>query len=193
MRIIFATQNKGKSTEVKNLFEGTKYEIITLADLGNDIEIEETGETLYENALIKAKTVYDIYKLPVISDDSGLMIDQLEGRPGVYSARYAGENCTYDDNNQKVIRELKPFPIPHRAKFVSHALYFDGEKDLSGVGELPGNMIDEPRGTFGFGYDPIFVPDGYDKTLAELSLEEKNKISHRARAFNKLKEILVEK
>ena len=193
MRIIFATQNNGKAQEVKNLFASSNYEIVSLADLGNDIDIEETGETLYENALIKAKTIYDIYKIPVIADDSGLMIDQLNGRPGVFSARYAGETCTYDDNNKKVIEELKTFPSPHLAKFVSHALYYDGEKELSGVGELPGQMINTPRGTNGFGYDPIFVPDGYDTTLAQLSMEEKNKISHRAKAFNKLKEIIMVK
>ncbi len=147
MKIIFATQNNGKAKEVKHLFEGTVYEVVTLADLGNDIDIEETGETLYENALIKAKTIYDIYKVPVIADDSGLMIEQLDGRPGVYSARYAGENCSYDDNNRKVIEELKSFPEPHAAKFVSHALFYDGNKDISGVGELPGRLIDTPRGT----------------------------------------------
>jgi XTP/dITP diphosphohydrolase len=193
LNIIFATQNKGKAKEVKDLFASTKYVVVSLADLGNDIEIEETGETLYENALLKAKAIFDIYKVPIISDDSGLMIEQLDGKPGVYSARYAGENCTYDDNNRKVIEELKLFPHPHPAKFVSHALYYDGEKDFSGVGELPGKIIDTPRGENGFGYDPIFIPDGYELTLGELTLEEKNKISHRAKAFNKLKEIIIEK
>lgn len=193
MKVIFATQNKGKSQEVKNLFEGTNIQIVTLADLGNDIDIEETGTTLYENALIKAKTIYEIYKMPVISDDSGLEIELLNGRPGVYSARYAGENCSFDDNNKKVTEELKSFPHPHRAKFVSQALYFDGSEIISFVGELPGRMIDKPRGNFGFGYDPIFIPDGFANTLAELSLEEKNVISHRAKSFEQLKSKLVKR
>lgn len=193
MKVIFATQNKGKSQEVKNLFEGTSIQIVSLADLGNDIDVEETGTTLYENALIKAKTIYEIYKMPVISDDSGLEIELLNGRPGVYSARYAGENCSYDDNNKKVTEELKSFPHPHRAKFVSQALYYDGSEIIAFVGELPGRMIDKPRGNFGFGYDPIFIPDGFANTLAELTLEEKNVISHRAKSFEQLKSKLVKR
>jgi len=191
LKVIFATQNKGKSQEVKNLFEDTSIQIVSLSDLGNNIDIEETGTTLYENALIKAKAIYDIYKMPVISDDSGLEIELLNGRPGVYSARYAGENCSYDDNNKKVTEELKSFPHPHRAKFVSQALYYDGMEIIAFVGELPGRMIDKPRGNFGFGYDPIFVPDGFANTLAELTLEEKNVISHRAKSFEQLKNKLV--
>ncbi|MFA7420005.1 MAG: RdgB/HAM1 family non-canonical purine NTP pyrophosphatase [Melioribacteraceae bacterium] len=191
MKVIFATQNKGKSQEVKNLFEDTSIQIVSLSDLGNDIDIEETGTTLYENALIKAKAIYEIYKMPVISDDSGLEIELLNGRPGVYSARYAGENCSYEDNNKKVTEELRSFPHPHRAKFVSQALYYDGSEIISFVGELPGRMIDKPRGNFGFGYDPIFIPDGFANTLAELMLEEKNVISHRAKSFEQLKNKLV--
>ena len=193
MKVVCATQNKGKAQEVKNLFEGTDIEIVSLADLKNNIDVEETGTTFYENALLKAKTIYEIYKLPVISDDSGLEIKQLGGRPGVYSARYAGENCTYDDNNKKVTEELKSYRQPHRAKFVSQAIYYDGKEILSFIGELPGRMIDKPRGNFGFGYDPIFVPDGFANTLAELTLEEKNVISHRAKSFEKLKNKLMER
>ncbi|KAF0142658.1 MAG: RdgB/HAM1 family non-canonical purine NTP pyrophosphatase [Stygiobacter sp.] len=193
MKVVFATQNKGKSQEVKNLFEGTNIEIVSLADLGNDIDVEETGTTFYENALLKAKTIYEIYKMPVISDDSGLEIKQLGGRPGVYSARYAGESCTFDDNNKKVTEELKSYKQPHRAKFVSQAIYYDGKEILSFTGELPGRMIDKPRGNFGFGYDPIFVPDGFANTLAELTLEEKNVISHRAKSFEQLKNKLIER
>lgn len=191
MKVVFATQNKGKAQEVKNLFEGTDIEIVSLADLKNDIDVEETGTTFYENALLKAKTIYEIYKMPVISDDSGLEIKQLGGRPGVYSARYSGENCTYDDNNKKVTEELKSYRQPHRAKFVSQAIYYDGVEILSFIGELPGRMIDKPRGNFGFGYDPIFVPDGFAHTLAELTIEEKNMISHRAKSFELLRKELI--
>ncbi len=191
MKLIFATQNAGKAKEVKAIFAGSEIEIISLYDLGNNIDIEEHGTTLRENAFIKAKTVYDIYKVPVVADDSGLEIEQLNGRPGVYSARYSGENCTYEDNNIKVIDELKNFPEPHKAKFVSHAVYYDGENEIEAVGELPGQIIKEQRGTNGFGYDPIFIPDGFDKTISELDFDFKNKISHRAKSFVVLKEKLV--
>lgn len=187
MKIIFATQNSGKVKEVKNIFKESKYEIISLSDLNNDIEIEETGNTFFDNALIKAKAVFDIYKLPVIADDSGLEVEQLNGKPGVYSARYAGENCTYDDNNRKLIDELRKYSEPHYAKFICTSVYFDGEHILKAVGQLKGKIIKAPRGTNGFGYDPIFLPDEYDRTLAELTLEEKNKISHRAKSFIELK------
>ncbi len=191
MKIIFASQNKGKVQEVKDIFNNLHFEIYSLYDLGNKMEIEETGSTFYENALIKAKAVYDYYKEPSFADDSGLMIDQLDGRPGVFSARYAGENCSFEDNNLKVISELWNFPEPHKAKFVSTALFYNGKNIIEAVGELPGEIIMEQRGTEGFGYDPIFIPDGYDKTVAEISLKEKNSISHRAQSFNKLKEKLL--
>ncbi len=190
MKIIFATQNAGKANEVKNIFYDSVYEIISLADLKNNIEIEENGKTFYDNALIKAKSIFEIYKLPVIADDSGLEVEQLNGEPGVYSARYAGKNCTYDDNNKKIIKELRNFAEPHFAKFVCTSIYYDGKYILTSVGELNGRIILQPRGRNGFGYDPIFQPDGYDKTLAELSLEEKNKISHRAKSFLGLKKHL---
>lgn len=192
MKIIFATQNPGKAKEVKAIFANSSFEIISLYDLGNKIDVEETGVTFRDNAFLKAKTIYNIYKEPVVADDSGLSIEQLEGRPGVYSARYAGENCTYEDNNLKVIDELKDLPEPHKAKFISHAVFYDGEKEIEAVGELPGVLIKEQRGTGGFGYDPIFIPDGFQNTISELSFEEKNKISHRAQSFNQLKKKLVE-
>lgn len=189
-KLIFASGNKGKINEVRGLFENTGIEIISLYDLNNPMEIEETGATFYENALIKAKAVYEVYKTPVIADDSGLEIEQLDGRPGVYSARYAFEGCTYDDNNNKVISELKDLPEPHRAAFVCCAIYYDGISDIHELGRVAGHMILEPRGDKGFGYDPIFVPDGYEITLAAFNLDEKNKISHRARAFEALKKRL---
>ena len=191
MKIIFATQNKGKAAEAKAIFADSSIEIISLYDLGNNINVEEHGTTFRENAFIKAKAVFDIYKVPVVADDSGLAIEQLEGRPGVYSARYAGENCTYEDNNLKVIDELKDFPEPHRAKFISYAVYYDGKNEIEAIGELPGYIIKEQRGTNGFGYDPIFIPDGFEKTISEMDFEEKNKISHRARSFTVLKEKLM--
>ncbi len=187
MKIIFATQNKGKAAEVKSIFAGTKFEIFSLYDLGNNIDVEESGDTFRENAFLKAKAVFEIYKVPVVADDSGLMIDQLNGRPGVYSARYACENCTYLDNNLKVMDELRSLSEPHTAKFLSYAVYFDGKNEIEAVGELPGRIIMELRGQNGFGYDPIFIPDGFEQTISEMEFDLKNKISHRAASFNQLK------
>jgi XTP/dITP diphosphohydrolase len=192
MKIILASQNKGKMNEVKAIFKGTDFQIFSLYDLGNNMDVEETGNTFYDNALIKAKAVYDIYKEPVFADDSGLAIEQLDGRPGVFSARYAGEGCSFEDNNMKVISELWNLPEPHKAKFVSTAIFYDGKNIVEAVGELEGQIIMEQRGAEGFGYDPIFIPDGYNITIAEMSFDEKNKISHRAKAFNKLKEKLMQ-
>ncbi|MDZ7765440.1 MAG: RdgB/HAM1 family non-canonical purine NTP pyrophosphatase [Melioribacteraceae bacterium] len=190
-KLVFATGNEGKLKEVRKIFSNTKHEIIPMSELGGIEDIEETGKTFEANALIKAKYIYDKFKLPSIADDSGLSIEQLGGRPGVYSARYAGEDCSFDDNNRKVIEELKEFTEPHRAKFICFALYYDGRIIRKSVGELPGQIIKELKGTNGFGYDPIFIPEGFDRTLAEMSIEEKNKISHRAKAFGELKEILL--
>lgn len=188
--LIFATGNKGKLAEVEKIFENSHFKIISLYDLGDVPEIEETGSTFEENAFIKAEAIYNLHKMPVVADDSGLSVEQLNGEPGVYSARYAGENCTYDDNNRKLTESLLQYSTPHKAKFVCSAIFYDGKNKITAVGELHGEMISEFRGTNGFGYDPIFLPDGYERTLAELTIKEKNLISHRAKAFNKLKELL---
>lgn len=192
-KLIFASGNKGKVNEVKKIFADSDFEILSLFDLGDVPEIDETEDTFEGNALLKAKTIYDIHKIPTIADDSGLSVEQLDGAPGVISARYAGENCTFADNNHKLIKELKSYPEPHKAKFVSCAVYYDGTSHTTVFGEFTGRIIDEFRGTNGFGYDPIFIPDGFDKTLAEMTLDEKNKISHRAQSFNKLKQELQSK
>ncbi len=187
MEMIFATNNKGKLREVKNVFINTKFKIISLADVGFTEDIEETGATFEENAFIKADTIFEKYALPVIADDSGLIVDQLNGEPGVFSARYAGENATYSDNNKKILEELSRFAQPHISKFLCCAVYVSNNHRISVVGELHGEIIRSFRGAEGFGYDPIFKPDAYETTLAEMSLEKKNQISHRAQAFNKLK------
>ncbi len=190
-RMIFATGNVGKLKEVKKLFAEFNVEILSLKDLENPPEIIENGKTFEENSLIKARTVFADYGVPVFADDSGLVVEQLGGAPGVYSARYAGEKATYAENNKKLLEELKRFPEPHQAKFVCVASYVDGEREFTVRGELPGKIVHEFRGENGFGYDPIFIPKGYDRTLAELSLEEKNKISHRGQAMAKLKNELL--
>ncbi|NOX19073.1 MAG: RdgB/HAM1 family non-canonical purine NTP pyrophosphatase [Chlorobi bacterium] len=190
MKIIFASGNKGKIVEVRKLLSDLGIEIIALPDLEDAPEIIEDADTFEGNAKIKAKVVFDKYKLPVIADDSGLSVEQLGGAPGIYSARFAGEGCTYEDNNRKLLEELKNYPEPHRAKFICHAVFYDGKDFVNSVGELKGEIVHEYRGIRGFGYDPIFRPEGYDRNLAELTLEEKNKISHRGKAFRGLKEKL---
>ncbi|MFC2085042.1 RdgB/HAM1 family non-canonical purine NTP pyrophosphatase [Bacteroidota bacterium] len=187
MKLIFATGNKGKIREVKKIFDGSKFEIISPLDIEFYNTIEETGDTFFDNAYIKAKAIFNRHKIPTIADDSGLMVDQLNGNPGVKSARYAGENCTYEDNNKKLLQELEKFPEPHPAQFICYAVYIDDLKVKSVEGILNGEIIKEYRGTNGFGFDPIFIPQGYENTLAEMTVTEKNKISHRSKAFTELR------
>ena len=191
--IVIATSNQGKLKEIRGIFKGLSIKFLSLADFPGLPEIIEDGNSFEANAWIKAHAVFEKYKIPAIGDDSGLVVDQLDGRPGIYSARYSGENATYADNNKKLLKELTEFPAPHYAKFICVAAYFDGSNNVYKAGEIKGQIIKIPRGTNGFGYDPVFVPDGYNKTLAELTPEEKNKISHRAKAFGEMREILKNK
>lgn len=190
--LIFATGNGGKLREVKKIFSGTGLNILSLKELEGVPEIIEDGNTFEDNAFIKADKIFELYKIPTIADDSGLAVDQLNGKPGVHSARYAGENCTYEDNNKKLLGELAEFDIPHPAQFVCCAVYVDRNNRKSVEGTLRGRIINEFRGQNGFGYDPVFIPNGFEKTLAEITLEDKNRISHRGKAFRKLKEKINE-
>lgn len=191
MKILFASKNRGKIREVEKILGAAGIEVSSLADFEDVPDVVEDRETFLDNSEKKAKEIYDKFLIPVIADDSGLAVDQLDGRPGVYSARYAGENATDKDNNQKLVSELMGLPSPHKARFISVAVYYDGNNYISARGELNGEIILEPRGHNGFGYDPLFIPDGYRNTLAELSLEEKNRISHRAKAFRELKTKII--
>ena len=191
-KIIFASKNEGKVKEVRHILNGINAEILSLNDVGFTDEIHETADTFEGNAKIKAEIIYNKFKLPTIADDSGIVALQLGNEPGVYSARYAGENATDEDNNNKLLERLKSFPEPHKGKFVCAAVYYFGADFIVAMGEIAGRIIKEPRGTNGFGYDPLFLPDGYDKTTAELPPEIKNKISHRFRAFDQLKKYLLE-
>jgi len=186
-QIIFASKNEGKVKEVLHILNGINAEIISLNDVGFKEEIPETADTFEGNAKIKAKTIYDKFKLPTMADDSGLVVLQLGNEPGVFSARYAGENATDEENNTKLLEKLESFPEPHNAKFACAAVFYFGTDFKVATGEIAGRIIKEPRGRNGFGYDPIFLPDGYDKTAAELPPDVKNKISHRFKAFNQLK------
>jgi XTP/dITP diphosphohydrolase len=189
-KILFASQNIGKVKEVVQILNGLDIEIISLADMNEQIEITEDGESFEANALIKAKQVYNKFKLPTIADDSGLVVDQLNGAPGIYSARYAGEDGNDKANNKKLLDELKNYPDPHIAKFVCAAVYYNGEEVHTAIGEFNGRIIDEEHGSYGFGYDPLFIPNDYSITSAEMKPSLKNSISHRFNAFNKLKNIL---
>jgi XTP/dITP diphosphohydrolase len=191
LKVLFASKNNGKIREVKKILGENGIEVLSLADFESVPDVVEDRETFLDNSKKKAKEIYDKFHIPVIADDSGLAVDQLNGRPGVYSARYSGENATDKKNNEKLVSELVGFPSPHKAKFISVAVYYDGNEYISALGELKGEIILEPRGNNGFGYDPLFIPEGYSNTLAELSLEEKNRISHRAKAFTKLKDKLI--
>ncbi|MFI3297145.1 MAG: RdgB/HAM1 family non-canonical purine NTP pyrophosphatase, partial [bacterium] len=180
----FATHNQNKCNEIDAMV-GDKFEIQTLDNVGITEEIPEDGDTFKANALIKAKYVYDKLNCDCFADDSGLMVDALGGEPGIYSARYAGEPCDMKRNIEKLLAKLEGVKN-RKAKFhTSIALIIDGEIKYF-EGEIYGVIIDELRGDNGFGYDPIFVPDGYDKTFAELDSEIKNAISHRAVAVKKL-------
>ena len=180
MKIIFATHNQNKVTELSQLIP-KKYNILSLNDIGCVKEIEETGSTLEENAKIKADYVRYKYGLDCFSDDSGLEVDALKGAPGVFSARYAGNQKNNDANIKKIWKKLRGQSNP-KATFRSIFHVHFNNKTFSFQGKVDGNLIFEKRGLNGFGYDPIFIPNGHNQTFAELEDVVKNKISHRALA-----------
>jgi XTP/dITP diphosphohydrolase len=190
-QILLATTNKGKLKDVKEILKDLDIEIICFLDFEDYPDVEETGKSFLENAELKANAAFKKFGIPSIGDDSGLESFQLNGEPGIYSARYAGDNSDDEKNNFKLISKLSDYPEPHKGRFVCAAVYYDGEKYESAIGEIRGSIIKSPRGKNGFGYDPLFIPDGYDKTMAELPHEEKNKISHRLNAFKELKKFLI--
>jgi len=190
-QILLATTNKGKLHDVKEILKDIDVEILSFLDFDEYPNVEETGLTFLENAELKVKAAFEKYGIPCFGDDSGLEAFQLNGEPGIYSARYAGEDSDDEQNNLKLINKLSDCPEPHPGRFVCAAVYYDGIELKSAIGEVRGNIIKNPRGKNGFGYDPLFIPIGYDNTMAELSHEEKNKISHRLNAFKELKKYLV--
>ncbi|MCY7957912.1 XTP/dITP diphosphatase [Bacillus spizizenii] len=189
---IIATHNPGKVKEFKEILEPKGYDVKSLAEIGFTEEIEETGHTFEENAILKAEAVAKAVNKMVIADDSGLSIDNLGGRPGVYSARYAGEQKDDQANIAKVLSELKGIEKEQRtARFrCALAVSIPGEETKTVEGHVEGYIAEEPRGEYGFGYDPIFIVKDKDKTIAELTSDEKNKISHRADALKKLSKLL---
>ncbi len=193
-KLIIASNNAGKIREFRNLLSPFGFEVLSMKDAGFTDEIVEDGETFEENAHIKARAVYESLKLPTIADDSGLEIDFLNGAPGVYSARYAGENATDKERCAKVLEEMHGVAKELRdARFVCSIYFiFDDDNEYSVRGEVSGYIGCEPVGKNGFGYDPIFMLDE-DESMATISDEEKNRISHRAKAFERLSDILKEK
>jgi XTP/dITP diphosphohydrolase len=185
MKLCFATNNKHKIEEVAALLGG-HFSLMSLADIGCKEELAEDFFTIAENSLQKAEYVFKKYKVPCFADDSGLEVDALHGKPGADSAHYAGPQRSHHDNMNLLLKNLKGVEN-RKAQFKTVITLFQSNgwmKQFEGI--VTGNIINEKRGTMGFGYDPIFVPDGFSKTLAEMTMEEKNKISHRARAIKKL-------
>lgn len=176
--IVLASGNKGKIAEFRAILKG--YNILTPRDVGVVLDVEETGETFFDNALIKAKALYELCGKPAVADDSGLCVDALNGAPGVFSARYSGGGD--DMNNKKLLDELSGVS-DRSAHFTSCVVYYDGKNVISATGDTFGKIGYETKGEGGFGYDPLFISDDLGKTFGEATEEEKNAVSHRARAI----------
>ena len=184
MDIVFVTNNMNKLSEIRSLIS-SNYNLMSLEEINFNDEIKETESTLEGNALLKARHIFSKYKLNCFADDTGLEVDFLDGAPGVYSARYAGPNCLAKDNIEKVLNELKD-ANNRKAKFITViALIIEGEEFVF-KGECNGVLIKKPIGSDGFGYDPIFLPNGSNLTFAQMDKDEKGKISHRGLAVKKL-------
>ena len=183
MKIVLATHNRNKCTEMVSILGDFPIELFTLDSFPEIGEIIEDGNTLEKNALIKARTVFNETKIPSWADDTGLEVDALNGEPGIYSARYAGENCSYSDNVNKLMKNMHSFPKNERtARFKTAIAFVDENMELVSEGSVEGLIATEPKGVGGFGYDSVFyVPDN-GKTYSEMSMKEKNKISHRGKA-----------
>lgn len=183
-KLIFATNNSHKLQEIRDLLN-CKFEIVSLKSIGINEDIPETADTLEGNAILKARFVHERTKMDCFADDTGLEVDALDGKPGVYSARYAGENATFDDNMDKLLRELR-HKENRKARFRTViALILDGNEYLF-EGRVNGIILNHKTGTMGFGYDPVFLPEGFEKSFAEMEPGQKNAISHRGRSVQKL-------
>ena len=196
MKIVIATRNRHKAVELQTLLHGAGYDAVQLDEIDPDNkipEVEETGTTFKENALLKAQAIAKATGLPAIGDDTGLEVDALGGAPGIFSARYSGENCTYEDNVKKLLRELSDVADDRRtARFKTVAVYVHKETELSAEGVVEGVITEKAEGVGGFGYDPVFSVLDMKKTYAQLADEEKNRVSHRGKAIRSLIEKLRE-
>tara|TARA_Y100001970_G_scaffold279749_1_gene387615 strand:- start:2930 stop:3526 length:597 start_codon:yes stop_codon:yes gene_type:complete len=194
MEIILATHNLDKCKELQTTFLNTNINILTLKDFPEIEEIIEDGNTLEENAFIKSKTVFNLTNIPTISDDTGLEVDALNGAPGVYSARYAGEQCSYADNVNKLLLDMQNIDKKNRtATFKTVVTYVSKDLELVAEGSVKGIITRKPYGEKGFGYDPIFYVLSENKTFAEMNINEKQKCSHRGNAIANLKKLFEDK
>ncbi|HMU55464.1 MAG TPA: XTP/dITP diphosphatase [Nitrospira sp.] len=193
--LVLATRNRHKGEELTALLSTLGIRVRTLAEFPDAPEVEEDGDTCEANAVKKARTIADVTGLPAVADDTGLEVDALGGRPGVRAARYAGEQVSYEDNWRKLLKELAGVPRKERqARFLTvAALALPGGDVEVAQGTLEGIIAEEPAGTGGFGYDPVFHVPELGKTLAELSTEQKNRISHRAKALVQVREVLAKR
>ena len=195
MKIVIATGNVGKMKEIKSIFNNSEYEVVSMKEEGIIADVDENGATFEENALIKAREIAKISGNIVLADDSGLEVDYLNKEPGIYSARYMGEDTPYSVKNANIIERLENVEFEKRtARFVcAVAAVYPDDKELVVRETMEGYIGYEEKGTNGFGYDPIFYLKEFDKTSAEISLEEKNEISHRGKAFRAIKSLMEEK
>ncbi len=193
MKLILATRNVHKIEELSAMLSDLNVELLSFRDFPDLPEVVEDGETLEDNAIKKAREISQATGLPALADDTGLEVAALGGAPGVISARYAGEACSYDDNNRKLIHELEGVPDEERkAAFrCVVALAVPGGEVMTVEGRTDGVILREPRGDMGFGYDPIFLPNGHTLSYAEMSQDEKNTVSHRGRALEKARELIA--
>jgi len=194
MEIVIATRNEGKLQEIKELIKGLQVEVLSLKDIPEVPVVREGGSSFRENALMKAEAIASFTKQVSIADDAGFAVDFRQGGPGVYSARFAGEDANDGENNKELLRRLEGVPISKRGatfRCVIAVVTPEGKKDIA-EGECRGIIQFEEKGEFGFGYDPLFFVPEYRRTFAELSPEIKNKISHRAKAMEKLRVVLKE-
>ncbi len=179
--LLFGTNNKHKLEEIRLILQD-KINVLGLGDVSIDVDVEETEHTLEGNAKLKAKTYFEHSQIPCFSDDTGLEVDALHGAPGVFSARYAGPNASYSDNVNKLLKALDGIS-KRDARFRTVIAYFDGHSFLTFEGKVEGSIIYQSKGENGFGYDPVFLPEGFDKTFAEMEAAEKHVISHRGKAI----------
>jgi XTP/dITP diphosphohydrolase len=192
MKIVFATNNAHKLVEIRNALSTValkRFEVIGLREMGIDEMIPETQNTLEGNAIQKASYIQNKYSISCFADDTGLEVEALDNRPGVYSARYAGEECSYADNINKLLKEMGAVQM-RKARFCTIIAFNHKGKIRTFEGSIEGMITKEQRGIGGFGYDSVFQPNGFEKTFAEMTLDEKNSISHRALALKKLVEFL---
>ncbi|MEI6851329.1 MAG: non-canonical purine NTP diphosphatase [Bacteroidota bacterium] len=192
MRLVFATNNLHKLEEIRHILQNKNVEILSLQEIGCFDEIPETADTLEGNALQKAEFIFEKFGINCFADDTGLQVDALHGAPGVYSARYAGKACSFEDNINKLLIEMKDAENRTACFKTVIALILDGEKYFFS-GEVAGEILSERKGNHGFGYDPVFIPKGYDLSFAEMDASTKNGLSHRFHATSKLIQFLLEK